>query len=693
MNHDKTSRTPILDSSEGSRQANILASEASVQESVNLVERDPFGSIIPVDRSYWLQQDKFKNILQSNAEGITVKSPSDVGFFSGNNYYESIRGDRQSVVGGDEHHYVHGDYTEQIGKQTKKEQKAAKELQKITTAIDKKKVETIKNDEGDDYPCPICSQKVLTERAQNYVNSLFKVIRKYLPNFPFSLDVIQKYINMLVIPFLSTTTNISLNGGEGCGSPGCEKGVIKSAQRGIQKANEEAANELKAQQEKINELQKEMGTGGTVVKSNTGDVQWTIGLEKNNAPTVTESVHTVTHFGFVNGKKPGDPLTADSKGSAKLAVHTDPLINPGSLFIDVANKTTINSGSPGFEIQTSGKTSINGATTTIAATEGELTLMSANRTFLKGKNILIDAKDRSGDSGVRIESDNTMVAGKLSVSGDLALKGSIMMDGGLYCTHLTVPSERIATSPTSDAHQCHCNANWNEPTRLQATLLDQYDKNYKRISRDIAVILTSYVKTPEYVKTLVEETYSTAMLDSIIDGMGSPTGFAPVYNYTTFQPLDVIGVTSDGQAVKGYVVPALIPIYNYHHNHGSPGTGHSHDTSVPAFDGHDNAAASRAARPSPSHVPSTAKPHGMGHGAGPKSLGDTTSCGGGGGAFGSGGSGGKKYKTPKQAIADRNAGYGFSGDPYNKTNYVNTDVPFNPDGTFKNPPQFNMCED
>ena len=53
---------PTLDSQNGSKQSNLIASEASIQESVNLVTPDPNGSNIPLDRSYWLQQDKFKNI-------------------------------------------------------------------------------------------------------------------------------------------------------------------------------------------------------------------------------------------------------------------------------------------------------------------------------------------------------------------------------------------------------------------------------------------------------------------------------------------------------------------------------------------------------------------------------------------------------------------------------------------------------
>jgi hypothetical protein len=673
---------PTLDSQNGSKQSNLIASEASIQESVNLVTPDPNGSNIPLDRSYWLQQDKFKNIIQTNAEGLTFKTPADIGFFAGKNYFESIRGDRQNVVGGDDHHFAQGNHTQQTGDQATEHAKAAADLQKLTGEIDKKKMDTIKNTEGDDYPCPVCQQKILTARAQALTDKAFKLIRKYLPNFPYSLDVVQKYINMLVVPFLSTTSNLSLNGGKGCGSPACKNGVIKTAQKGIQEANKQAADELKNQQTAINDAQKKMGSGGSKVKSDSGDVHWRVGLAKNDAPTVVETQNTTTHFGFNNGAKPGDPFTADCKGSAKLAVHSDPLINPGSLFIDVANKLTLVAGSPGIDIHTTGKATLNAATTTIAANQGELTLTSANRTFIKGKNVLIDAKDRSGDTGVRIEADNTIVSGKLNVSGDLALKGSLMMDGGIYCTHLTVPSERLPSAPAGPAHQVHSGANHNNPMKPQATIFDRVDKTLKKITRDVFNFLTFNIISPAEIKTLVEETYSSIALATTVDGMGLPTGFAWAMNYTTFMPLDV-WVAGPTGIMKGHVVPAMIPIYSYTHNHGSPGGNHSHDTTVPAFDGHDNAAASRAARPNPSHVPTPAKPHGMGTAPGVKSLGDTSSCGGGGGAAGS--------KKPAQAAADRNNAYGIVGDPYNGTNYVNLSVEFNPDGSLKIPPKFNMC--
>jgi hypothetical protein len=670
-----------------------LYSEAGLLEFKNNVQTDEHGSYIPDDRSYVLLQDKFHSLIQFIGGQVTLKAASDIFIGAGQNLFFSVRGDVQWNYGGDKHEYIQGNHTVQYGEQTEEKQKAAKKLQELTSSIDKTKMDTIKEVAGADMPCPVCTQKFLTDRAQQLSDKAFKIIRKYLPNFPYPLDVIQKYINMLIVPFLSTSSNAALNGGQGCGSPGCKNGKVKSAITAVQEANDKAAKELESKQEQLKEEQKKLGTGGSQVQSYTGDVSINVGLAVNDAKTVSirdGEKSTTTPFGLKNAAKPQDGFCLDTSGSAPHALHSDPLINPGSLNVNVCNKLTVNAGSPGVEVNTTGKLQINSAVTTVAATEGELVLTSANRTILKGKNVLIDAKDRSGDNGCRIEADNTMVAGKLSVSGDLALKGSLMMDGGLYCTHITCPSERLNTANAGGAHQVHSNATWNSPLNgLQSTLLDTYDKAYKKVGRDIFNFLSLNILNISEIKTLIEETYSTILLSTTIDNTGLATGFGLTgwYPYGTV-PLLVIGACSYGGTVVGYVYPGqILPIFNFTHNHGSPGQDHAHDYSVPAFDGHDNAASSRAARPNPSHVPTTAKKKGMGVKPGNTSLGDISSCGGGGAGFGGGVSAAKSKRNKAYNIAGD--GSGFNGKNYVDLTPQTGNYKFNEDGSLNPPPTFN----
>ena len=687
---DKTKVTDTVSYSK-----NGLYSEAGILEFKNNVREDEHGSYIPDDRSYVLLQDKFHSLIQFIGGTITIKAASDILINAGQNLFFTIGGDVQWNYQGDKHEYIQGNHTVQYGEQDEEKTKAAKALQQLTKSIDKTKMDTIKDAEGADMPCPVCTQKFLTDRAQQLSDKAFKIIRKYLPNFPYPLDVIQKYINMLIVPFLSTTSNASLNGGEGCGSPGCKNGSVKSAMPAIQDANEKAARELETKQEQIKEEQKKLGTGGSQVQRYSGDVSINIGLETNDSPTVTtrkgEKGQHVTPFGLKNATKPQEGFCLDTTGSAEHAIHSDPLINPGSFIVNVANKMTVNAGSPGIEINTSGKLQSNAAVQTIAATEGELVLTSANRTIIKGKNVLIDAKDGSGDNGFRVDADNIMMAGKLSVTGDIGLKGSLVMDGGLHCTHITCPSERLNTTPTGAAHQVHSGATWNTPLNgLQATIYDTYDKTYKKIGRDVFNILSLNILNLSEIKTLIEETYSTILLNTIIDNEGSPTGFG-VTGWFPYgmPPLQVIGSCSYGGFVQGIVVPGqVLPIYNFTHNHGSPGSDHSHDYSVPAFDGYDNAASARAARPNPSHVPTPANAKGMGTKPGNSSLGDISSCGGGGAGFGSG--------NLSKARSKRNKAYNINGDGngFNGKNYVDLtpetgNYTFNPDGSLNPLPGFN----
>jgi hypothetical protein len=682
--------TPSTLDSEKSQQISGLYHEAGIFEVKNNVQYDPFGSAIPDDRSYLLMQDKFKNLIQFIGGGITIKAVGNMGTFVNGNFYKSVKGDTQHVHGGDHHTYTHGDTTHQHGKHSPDKVQAAKNLQTQTKKIDQHKIDVTKNTTGDMVPCYVCQQKMLTDRAQNLTDKAFNLLKNFLPNFPFSWDIIQRYVDMLVVPMLSLTTNNSLNGGNGCGSPGCKNGQIESPASSIQAGNQAGQQMFQDNQQELNQYQQQLGSGGSsVVSHGSGDVMWKFGLAKNDSPITADVGHHVNQFGFNNAKNPADGFTTDTKGSTKRIAEMPCLVNPGSLFMDISNKFTLATGSPGIDIHTTGKAQINAAITTITSTEGELTLTSQNVTTLKGKNVLIEAKDRSGDTGVQINSDNTMVMGKLSVSGDLALKGSIMMDGGMYCTHLTVPGERIPTQISGDAHQVHSSPTWSNPINPQGAIFDTIDKIYKAISRDLAAIATFLELTPNLIKTWVIETYFSTLIIVPIDNFGVPTGIAEAISCDPIGgiPIDVlwtVTMTVDGPAV-GWVIPGqFLPVQSFPHNHASPGTDHSHDQLIPQGHYYSNSGAAKAARPNPSNVPNPAKPTGMGTKPGHKTLGDLTSC-----IIGGGGVGGGAPDIGA-AINARNAKYGINGDAYNGENYVDATTQFTPDGEMVPPPHFNL---
>jgi hypothetical protein len=686
-----------LDSLSGSKQTSSLVAEAGgLQIKSNIYIDTTSGSSINDDRSYVLLQDKYKSLVQLIGGSLTIKSNADLYIGAGQNLFTSVRGDSQTVAQGDKHSYVHGNETKQVGEATSKQVDAAKSLQDATHDIDKKKIDTIKKEKGSEVPCPTCSSKILTDRSQCLIDQAFKIIRFTIPNLPYPLEVIQKYLNMLITPFLSDEKVESLNQGKGCGSPGCKNGKVNSKKEAIQKANESAAKDLESKQKKLEKHQKDLGSGGThAMGPFMSDVAIHVGHPKamNKAPTTAEGENTTTPFGFLNSEE-GKGLFPHTKGNCKQVIHSDPLINPGSLFLGVAQKFTLAVGSPGIDVHTTGKAQFNGAVTTIAATEGELTLMSKNLTTIKGKNILIDGNDRSGDNGIRMEANNVMVAGALHVSGDTAIKGSLLLDGGLHCTHITAPGERVSTGPSNSSNSVHLGANWNNPLgSLKATLTNLKDSAVKIAGRDLFNTLSKNIfngTTPMF--TLAMEAYDRALLQVPVDNTGLPTGYASTYFAVPGAPagtplmVEGFGVTSSGDAVTltyAFVTPGqTLPIFNFPHNHGNAGDEHAHDYT--SYHGHQvaNATTARASRPQPSHVPTPAKPTGMGSKPGHKSIGDLCiPCI---NPFGGNGN--------KAAISKRNSQYGLGptdGDAYNG-NFVAADGEFTEDGTLTPPPTFNL---
>lgn len=683
----------IINNNSGSQQTSSLLSEAGGLEfKTNLYNDVNFGSVLTDDHSYVLLQGKCKELIQLNNGNVTLKAQTDLYLGSQQHMFKSVGGDYQSVLGGNNHSYVKGNETKQVGEAGPKEVDAAKKLQEETKKIDEKKVETIKNTEGTDVPCPVCSSKVLTDRGQCLLDLAVKLIRLAIPNFPYPLDILEKFLNFLAIPFLSPEEVKELNAGKGCGSPGCKGGMVKSPQKAIQKANEEAVKELEKKQKELEKHQRNMGSGGThAMGPFMSDVSIMIGHPEtmNTAPTVVLKDHNVTAFGFTNNTTPkGAGFIPKTKGNCKKAIHTPPLINPGSLFLGVTEKFTMTTGSPGIDIHTTGLAQLNATTTTINATEGELTLASNNVTTIKGKNIVIDANDRSGDTGVRIDSENTMVGGALHVQGDLALKGTLSMDGGLFCTHITCPGERISTGPSGAAHQVHSGATWNNPVNgLQATIYDKYDKKYKAASRDIFNALSSnLINGMAEIKTLIEETYASIMIGVTVDNSGLPTGYAQTYftppGVPSGTPLMVNGIATAGPypVIFSYtfVVPGqTLPVFNFTHNHGSPGGNHSHDYT--SFQGHAvaNSQTARASRPEPSHVPTPAKSSGMGSKPGHKNVGDL--C--------------LPCINPFGGSSKRNAKYGLGesdDNVYNGTNFVQTNGVFDEVGNLIPPPTIDL---
>lgn len=658
--------------------SNKIIGEAGRLELNSHYEVDGIGSHLPLDRSHVILQDKFKSYFALKAGAALLKSIADMSIDVGRNYSFSVKGDAQFTYGGNKHEYIKGESTILKGDHSTQARQAAKNLQKTVSEIHDKKVQAFNETKGTKTPCPVCVQKLLTDKSNALSGRILQTLKKYLvpPWMPFPIDKIQKYLGMLIIPFLSVDTNFGLLG-KSCGHPKCNNGMIETNDGKFQAANKVAETELKNKQNEITKQEKNIKASPSV--DHHFDLHLKSGHEKNTIdPYAKKGISSPMITGHEAGKN-GD-LALSQKGAIEdMAIHVGVDSTPGgNIFLDAANKITLNAGAPGLMLSTNGHTEVYGGSIDVVSTSAGLTLASKSKTIISGKNIQIDADDRSGDGGVDIKSKSTHVSGKLSVDGDLSLLGSLRLNGAVHTPLLVTRSTRYQTTPSSPCIPESNTPNWNTP------LLGTQQATQHSIWTDILyganTAINKFETTVSSLTNIVQRTINKVNVVKPIDNNGQATGYAMVYDYVTKSPVDCY-VTVLGVVCAGFVRPAMIPIFNAPHNHGMISGDHTHDFEAPAMRTYDSTKALNANSFSPSHVPTPAgEPTGLS--PGPDSLGGD--CGGNGSAF----------VNAANGIASRNAAYGITGDPYNGTNYVQAAATFNPDGSLAVAPNlsnFNDC--
>jgi hypothetical protein len=203
----------------------------------------------------------------------------------------------------------------------------------------------------------------------------------------------------------------------------------------------------------------------------------------------------------------------------------------------------------------------------------------------------------------------------------------------------------------------------------------------KKLGRDLYNVLSLNIINLAEIKTLIEETYHTIMLNTIVDNTAMPTGFSTAWfaapGAPVGSPLIVVGQAGPFP-VLGYVIPGqTMPTYNFTHIHNSPGNNHSHDYTAPVSQSVSNATTAIGVRPEPSNVPTPPKKTGMGSSPGHKSAGDL--C--------------LPCINPFGGNGNRNAAYGLGpedSDAYKGTNYVNVDAKFDEKGNLFPPPSIDL---
>ena len=680
------------------KENNRLVADAGGVHIVTDISPDPIGSSVSIDNSHVTIQDKFKNFISLRAGGMWLSSLSDMHIDVNGRYFYSVKGDAQYVYGGDKHEYVKGDSSQTHGKHDTTARTSAKAIQDHIASIQEKKKQAFESTKGDMIACPICKQKMLTQRGSVLAGRILQTLKKYVFTpawFPYDITKLNKYLTMLVVPFMSETSNLALTGGKSCDHPNCKQGVIESNAGKYEAANKAAQDHIVQNQDSINEHEKNLSANAHV-QHHSGDLIIKSGLVKNDASPYATGVAPIAVHGLQS--KGGMELGLSQKGAMKEMLHHIGIDSTpgGDIYIDAANKLTLDAGSPGVDVLTTGHASIHAGSVDIVSNQSELILTSGSRTIVKGKNVKVDANDRSGGgSGFEIDSKHTWVSGELDVGGDLGLKGSLMMDGTLYCPSIVSRSTQYQTSPSAPCDPVSHNSVWNCPPpleKLQATALNaQAEILYA--ANIIFGILDGLENLVDTLITLVMKATNLVKIDAPIDNQDLATGQGLIQDIFTDEPVrcqdfttglpiidvytmsPILAFLATGSetvpCIIGYVeaevTPSYIPIYNAPHNHPQISGLHNHWSESIAFQGYDTINGINKNRPSPNHVP-TPPVEPSGSSPGDASMGE--GCGGAGAAFGN-------------VTNARNQAYGTD-------NPATATATFNPDGTLNPAPDSSL---
>jgi hypothetical protein len=592
--------------------------------------------------SFVLIQDWWGSLIRFWHNHIILRTPGDYTVNVGSNRYESVKGDDQKIVAGDRRRITKGD-EKKATRFNQKELNAAKELEKINRKVQDARVEAAANNKIK-TACPVCGQAHLVDRMSDNLTSISNTIEKYLglviPFKCFPFDIVPLLLGALVAPFLTVVKNIGLRGKE-CGSPGCKKGQVEVPN--LKKADKAGADAIKAEKENISKYSRQLGSGGSKTEAYKTDLMIKVGLVKNEANPYKEVGHHTFPLRFVPAEKKPDVLVYDSKGSTKRILFLPPQRTQGSLMWDVANNFTVNAGSPGIDFQTSGQLTADTGSFSLKAGAGEAYIGSNNVTTVKGKNVIIDANDQSGDAGVLISSPHTMVQGSFNVRGDAAFKGHLTTDGPISVPHLIVPSMRTESTNSATSKFTTEGANWiGSAVALKAA----------NLAKDLVFryAFSGYITSGAGIVALATEIFDLARTAATLEPIPTGIYFGGCAN-------------AAGPGVSFGV------IWNFQHNHTRAGEDHTHTVTSPKASYWNTRRGWGGERQAGNHIPTPNAAFGDSLSPGPKSK-SGGACGGG-----------------ALWIKNRNQNYGQFGDPFRGGNFVPVPINRDPDGTIKPPPQ------
>lgn len=551
--------TPIKNTENSQSSVNAIQGRTSGIQFVDNAIKDPNGSQTPDDKSYSVWQNAWTTLVKIFRGNIFLKGHGNISINAGQEVHVTAHNKQETTTGGSAF-YNKGERSQINGEISEEEKKKIQEYHDHLDSITQKSQDAIKNTAAEKVVCPNCAQKHLVDDKSDNYAIIFKNLKKVIDNIPYlkgPFAVLRTIVKYVYVPLLGSYSNLSLNNGKGCG-PGCDAGLKEGMSQKLQAGEAAVKAEMDKLSEKMNKLTASMksNSSGAIIHAH-GEHH--IYGNPTGAPKTSPYVIPGAHHSLPMNLRVSDALRnklrVTTEGNCKVVVYQPPLSSPfGNLMMNIQNNLKITTGNAGMDLLSTGEIAIKGGSVHINGSQGEVSLTSKNLTTIGGGNVLIAADNKSGDTGVSIDSKHTYVRGAFNVNGDTAMMGGLTVDGALSVNYINCPAMAApSTMNGTDAFVNH-HANWiGTGAGLNGANLALKTANY--------ALQPSLLMRTVGITDMFMEAYNLAMMAVSIELI--PTGI-------------FLGVSAGfGAGVCSGLV------WNYTHNHTLAPSDHTHETPVP----------------------------------------------------------------------------------------------------------------
>jgi hypothetical protein len=608
------------------------------------LQKDPNGSQLPEDKSYTQWQNAYKTFIKLANGDVGITATNDIMLNAAGDIHVTAHNKQETTSGGSAV-FNKGAKTNINGENNADQKALIKQHHVILDQIDLASDTAMKSAQAEKVLCPNCAQQLLVDDKSDNWSVILDEVSKLIEGIPYMqgpFAVLRFLISKVYVATLGVVSNIGLNGGKGCG-PGCNSGMKDGLANKLSAGQQAATDKIQETSDQMNQINQQLSPNSSTVNVTQHSETFIYGDPESTKRTVNPykdlgTYHSKPHNLRTSSTHP-NKLRVTTEGNCKQIVYNPPQPSEyGNLTQIVANKYMLSTGVCGADIISSGEIAVKGGSVHINGSQGEVSLTSSNLTTVAGANVVISADNKSGDTGVLIDSKYTYVRGAFNVNGDTAMLGSLTIDGALSVPFINCPSMAAPSTLTGPDNFSTHHGNWS------------YMGNALNTSNLLFKLGLKYALQPSLMMTvygitdIFMEAYNAIVMNIPIEHI--PTGI-------------FMGI---GLGVSTGI------IFNFPHNHTRPPDDHGHQTAVPNARMTKTQAGAGLARVAGNPAPTPAPTSGTFPRPGPKT--EAGGCGGG-GLF----------------VKARNQAYGIdSEDAFNGGNFVTTTVVRNFDGSILPPP-------